>query len=282
VERSRLVNALSTTLRSLCVLLVGALGFTGCGSDNTGERRTPPRSGPSGEDASFSYRGATGPERWGELDPKWRTCKEGSEQSPIDLAGAKVGKLPSLEPDYKRFSVAPLNNGRSVELKGERAGGLRVGGRMVGRLSQIHYHVPGEHVVGGARPPMELHLVHTDDEGAFTVLGLPVVRGEANPALEAWSKALPSEEGEKGAQIAFEPEQLLPGDLSSLRYSGSLTTPPCTESVRWIVLATPLEASAEQLRRFRARYDGNARPVQARGDRAILRTGERPGWSKDP
>jgi carbonic anhydrase len=92
----------------------------------------------------------------------------------------------------------------------------------------------------------------------------------ANPALEAWSKALPSEEDDKGERIAFEPHQLLPADLSSLRYSGSLTTPRCTENVRWIVLRTRLKASAEQLRRLRARYDGNARPLQGQGDRAVL------------
>jgi hypothetical protein len=86
VERSHLVNVLPNTLGSVCVLVVAVLGFAGCGSDGTGGRRTP---SPSAEEASFSYRGSTGPERWGELDPKWRTCGEGSEQSPIDLAEAK-------------------------------------------------------------------------------------------------------------------------------------------------------------------------------------------------
>jgi carbonic anhydrase len=261
------------------LLALAALLAAGCGSDDeeaavrtvtVTETVTAPV--PQGEDAEqeFAYSGEDGPERWGELSPEWRACGEGRRQSPIDLEGAEPTELPDLRFDYERSRVTATDTGHAIAFKAKRENALSIGGRRVGILEQFHVHGPSEHTREGRPHPLEIHFVHADAEGALTVVGVFVEEGEANAAIDRLSRELPAGPADAAEhRDDIDPSDLLPDDRASIRYSGSLTTPPCSEDVSWIVLTEPITMSAAQIARFRERYEKNARPAQPRNDRAL-------------
>ena len=134
-----------------------------------------------------------------------------------------------------------------------RAGGTRF------ELEQFHFHHPSEHTLDGAHYPLEVHFVHHGPTGALLVLGVLVTEGAPNPALRVLFDHLPH--GHDATRLSIDPELLIPADRHYLTYDGSLTTPPCTEGVTWIVLATPITASAAQIQAFSALFPHNNRPV---------------------
>ncbi len=227
---------------------------------------------------SWGYDCAAGPPfLWGRLSPQFARCDDGTAQSPIDVATSGAVRRP-LDPPVPRYGTTDLtvaNNGHSVQADVPAgAGELRVGDASY-RLVQFHWHTPSEHWIDGKRYPMELHLVHRGDRGLL-VVGALVVEGRANPEVEKIWRSFPEKPGDRVKVAAFDLSKLLPGDLHSYRYRGSLTTPACDEGVQWIVLAQPVEMSREQIERFRSVFFGterfpvgNARPVQPLGDRTV-------------
>lgn len=230
----------------------------------------------------WGYNCAEGPPFvWGTLAPAFALCSEGRAQSPIDVVtGAAVHRpLPPLTPAYGPVDLVVVNNGHTVESAPRTAQpgdapSLRVGTRTY-RLLQLHWHTPSEHWVDGEPFPMELHLVHADEDGRL-VLGVLVREGRANPELEKLWKNLPREPGDRTEVHAFDLAKLLPASLRSYRYAGSLTTPPCDQGIRWVLLAEPIELSAEQIATFQELFlgterfpVGNARPLQPGNDREI-------------
>jgi carbonic anhydrase len=216
--------------------------------------------------AHFAYRGEEGPARWGSLSPAWAACATGKQQSPIDLASPKLVSLPPLTVDESATTFTLENNGHTVQARPARPGTVTVGGVSYA-LEQFHAHHPSEHTVSGERFPLELHLVHKDPAGKALVLGILVREGPSNEALEPlWSK-LP------GSGVATVGEVSLAGVIPSDRryqtYRGSLTTPPCTEGLTWVVLREAITMSSAQIDAFARLFPDNSRPVQPLGDRTL-------------
>jgi carbonic anhydrase len=218
----------------------------------------------------WSYTGANGPAQWGSLDPTYRVCSTGRRQSPINLVRPARGRIPRLRFSYRSSTFALNNNGHSVEAE-VRSGNIVSVSGVAYRLSQLHFHAPSEHRVDGRSFALELHLVNESSSGRLLVLGVLIRPGRANPAFGRLIAALPASPGQRRGLTGLNPLSLLPekGQGARYTYSGSLTTPPCTEGVGWNVLATPVELSPAQIRRFTAIYDHNNRPLQPTNGRAV-------------
>lgn len=219
----------------------------------------------------WRYSGESGPERWGRLRPEWAQCSDGRRQSPIvlhDGIGIRVDQ-PPLQFDYRpaRFTVTDSGHGIEVRIEGRHT--LSVLGRVYA-LRQLHFHVPAEEQINGRRYPMSIHLVHADEAGRLAVVALPLDDGAEHPAVQAVWNHLPLESGgTESAQMSIDLTALLPEDRRYFSYSGSLTTPPCTEGVLWIVMKRAQSVSPAQIATFTHLYSSNARPFQPLGDRLV-------------
>jgi carbonic anhydrase len=219
--------------------------------------------------AAWGYTGATGPENWAKLSPEYGTCA-GSNQSPINLSGLIDAKLEPIAFDYKAGSAEILNNGHTVQVNALPGSAISVDGIKYD-LKQFHFHVPSENLINGKSFPMEGHLVHADKNGHLAVVAVMVTEGTANKALEkAWAQM--PKQGEKLALSSdISPLEILPADRDYYRFNGSLTTPPCSEGVRWLVMKHPISASKEQIEKFlHVIHHPNNRPVQAVNARPVL------------
>lgn len=226
--------------------------------------------------------GVVAPEKWGGL-PDGLICGRGHHQSPIalytsgDHAARKVAILP-IAFGYRATPVHLADNGRFVSLMCDSAGGVSLGG-VATPLTRIDLHAPSEHTLDDTRYPMELELVHRGGGGAPALIISVFVRaGQKSAALDALLKALPrAGEESQPSGVTIDPAALLPDDRSYLDYVGSLTSPPCTEGVRWCVLRTPIEASQSQLDRYTSdpRLAHSSRPLVP-GNERLVRTGSQP------
>ena len=223
----------------------------------------------------WTYEGHDGPQRWSELDPAFATCASGRSQSPIDIGSVQDSGLPPIAFDYRKATVDDVNNGHTVQFALANGSAITVAGRRF-ELLQAHFHEPSEHTVGGKSYPAELHFVHRDANGALAVVGVLIAEGEPNPVLSTLWAHLPATAGEKilgGNSSAFDPAGLLPKERRYYSYSGSLTTPPCTEGVTWLLMQQPITASKAQIRQFGelfAMHPTN-RPVQPLNGRVVAR-----------
>jgi carbonic anhydrase len=221
----------------------------------------------------WSYEGEDGPEHWGEIADLYRMCAEGKNQSPIDLTVDVHAGLPELVFDYHSSNLREINNGHTIQQNVDPGSYLTITGRDVRyELKQFHFHSPSEHKIDGRSYAMELHFVHISDAGALAVVGVMIDEGDEHPVLNQLWTWMPENAGETSEQpIGIEETNLLPPTREYFAYSGSLTTPPCSEGVAWIVLKNPIEASAEQIARFKERMGpATNRPVQSRNARLIL------------
>ena len=210
----------------------------------------------------WAYQGKEGPQAWGDLDASFSACKLGHEQSPIDIHGASRAHLAPLALDYRASSADIVNNGHTVQVNLADAGTFTLDG-VAYKLVQFHFHTPSEEHVNGKGYPMVAHLVHKSEDGKLAVIGVLLKEGKANAALQHVFAGLPHGAGEKHAlDQAFNPADLLPADHGYYRFTGSLTTPPCSEGVHWQVLKEPVEVSHEQIKAFQKLYKANARPIQ--------------------
>jgi carbonic anhydrase len=217
----------------------------------------------------WTYDGAAGPSHWGELDPTFATCGTGKHQSPIDLANASSKDLKDPELHYKPSELRVLNNGHTVQVNYDKGSYMEVDGERFD-VVQFHYHAPSEHRINGKAFAAELHVVHKNAAGRLAVIGILLEAGAENPAYQAFLKNLPDHEAkasEKGVKVNV--AELLPVAHATFRYDGSLTTPPCTEGVRWLVMTTPVSLSQGQLAALEKVFKGNNRPVQPLNDRTL-------------
>ena len=225
----------------------------------------------AGEGVHWGYEGEAGPEAWARLDPAFAACS-GKNQSPIDLTGMIEADLDPIEFAYEAGGGEILNNGHTVQVNYAPGSTIQVDGRTF-ELKQFHFHAPSENHVDGKSFPMEAHFVHADKDGNLAVVALLFTEGAANTALPAaWAK-MPKAAGEKNAlPEPFAAESLLPSRRDYFRFSGSLTTPPCTEGVRWLVLKKPASVSRAQVAAFAAALPHpNNRPVQPVNARPVLK-----------
>jgi carbonic anhydrase len=222
------------------------------------------------ESVEWSYEGPTGPELWGSLSPAFAACGEGSLQSPIDLRDPSRRPAPRIDTDYTPSALGELNNGETIEVRSDLAQTLSVGDKPYS-LVQFHFHLPSEHLVRGDDAPVEIHFVHQAADGERAVLGALVEEGRRNAAFASLAASFPKAAGEETrVDAAVDLTELLPAARRAYRYPGSLTTPPCTEGIRWLVLARPVRISEHQLEALEEIVDGNARPVQPRHGRPLV------------
>lgn len=224
-------------------------------------------------DVEWGYTGATGPDGWDEISPAFALCGTGTAQTPIDLANLQPDPdLPALAFAYQPTPLTVLNNGHTIEVEYEAGSSISVGGDTY-EVRQFHFHAPSEHTLDGTPYAIELHIVHANEAGNLAVVGVMLEESDTPAPLlsDIWA-VMPQEEGTTEAEGEVNVADLLPDDLSYATYSGSLTTPPCSEAVRWLVLTTPVQISTEQADQFRAVYNGNNRPLQELNGRVIRTT----------
>jgi carbonic anhydrase len=224
------------------------------------------------EGVHWSYEGDSGPAKWGDLDAADKACAIGLQQSPIDIEAAIKSQLPALKLNWPKNANTIVNNGHTIQLNFAEGSTLMLGDAKY-KLLQVHFHRPSEHMVGGKNFPMEAHFVHRAEGGGLAVVGVLMSEGRPNPAFRQIVKTMPATEGpEVKADASINPHALLPHRLGYYRYSGSLTTPPCSETVEWLLLIDPIQVAAADVAAFAKLYPMNARPVQKDNRRFVLRS----------
>ena len=218
----------------------------------------------------WSYEGAHGPVHWGDLKKDYAVCKTGKNQSPIDITGAVKADLPPIQFAYKAAPLSIINNGHSIQVNYPEGSFINVDGKPY-QLVQFHFHHPSEEKIKGKSFDMVAHLVHKNAEGKLAVVAVLLKKGQANPIMKTLWEHLPKVEGKEeiSANVTIDPSALLPAQRGYYTYTGSLTTPPCSEGVTWLVLKTPVEISGAQIDRFVHFYKHNARPIQPLNGRVV-------------
>lgn len=222
--------------------------------------------------SSWSYQGKTGPLNWGKLDPAYKVCSEGREQSPIDIRSAHLNK--SLQPiqfHYLAGQVTLENDGHTI-LAHVNPGSYIVADNVHYELKEFHFHYPSEEAVKGKLDDMVVHLVHKSADGKMAEIAVRFTaeRGDPNAVLAALWPHLPAKNGtiERVTELV-NPGGFLPADRGYWTYMGSETVPPCTEGVRWFVFEDVLSISNAQLRAFTSLFRMNSRPLQDTRGRRI-------------
>ena len=216
--------------------------------------------------AHWDYEGPMGPENWGKEFPR---CGRGKEQAPLDIKGPFVKARFSIAPDYKPGPLRIVNNGHTIQVNVNPGSKMRIDG-VPYELLQFHFHRPSEEALNGKRQAMVIHFVHKSSDGALAVLGMLLQMGNENPGIKTlWTHA-PQQEGpeQQPDGVVFNPANLLPREMEFYHYDGSLTTPPCTEKVKFFILRTMVNIAPEQVNQFPFKL--NARPIQPLNDRVIM------------
>ncbi|WP_266180404.1 carbonic anhydrase [Dyella humicola] len=223
----------------------------------------------------WSYSGKSGPSHWSSMGPSFVVCGNGKAQSPIDLESrdAKTGKADEFHIDYEKGAVALVNNGHTVQANVSDAKDTVVFDGDTYRLAQFHFHSPSEHTTDGTRFPLEIHFVNEDGRKRVVVVGVMVKLGKQNESLASVLRALPASEKETSKDtrppVTVDLGSVLPHDHGAYVYAGSLTTPPCTEGVHWVVLKEPIQMSSDQIASFTRLFPDNHRPLQKANGREI-------------
>lgn len=218
----------------------------------------------------WSYKGEGDPGQWGKLDPAYAACSTGKTQSPIDIKGANPAGLPALKMDYNAVPLNIIDNGHTIQVNYAPGSTLTVGDHVYA-LKQFHFHHPSEEHVKGKKYELVAHLVHADADGNLAVVAILFQEGTPSYLLDTIWKNIPSEK-EKAVDVpgvTVNVKDLLPTGLGYYTYTGSLTTPPCSEGVTWFVLKMPATLTEEEVAAFAKHYPMNARPIQPANGREI-------------
>jgi carbonic anhydrase len=217
----------------------------------------------------WSYEGETGPANWGKINSEWAKCGTGTRQSPIDLRDGIKVDLEQIQFDYRPSGFNVIDNGHTVQVGVGMGNYITVQNRTY-ELVQFHFHRPSEERINGRGTEMVVHLVHKDAEGRVAVVAVLLERGAANPMIQTVWNNLPLEKNDTFTPaVALDVNEILPARREYFTYMGSLSMPPCTEGVLWLVMKTPMPASPAQMALFSRLYPLNARPIQAGGGRMI-------------
>jgi len=248
------------------------------------ESTTPPAHSATTEHESgpahWSYEEQDGPAKWAALSSDYLTCASGHEQSPIDIAATTTVDQVQIARDYQHAELKIIrhehvadiiDNGHTIQINYDEGSNLQVGDASY-ELQQYHFHAPSEHTINGRQFPMEMHLVHQSEDGALAVLGVVIEEGAYNAAFEPVWANLPNEPGEQAhlEHLSINVDDLLPAGQNTYRYRGSLTTPPCSEGVSWLVSVDSIALSKQQIEAFTTIFQGNNRPVQPLYARAVF------------
>lgn len=225
-----------------------------------------------GHGTHWGYAGAESPENWGKLSPEFGLCSTGKNQSPIDITHVLDAKTPALSFRYQANGGEVINNGHTIQVNFSAGSDMILDGTTY-HLKQFHFHSPSENLIDGQSYPLEAHLVHADDKGNLAVIGVMFKAGEANPAIaNIWAKMPDKADGKNPLEASVNAMSLLPKHYGYYRFNGSLTTPPCSEGVIWMVMKYPMTVSQEQVDQFSKLMGvANNRPVQPVNARPVLK-----------
>ncbi len=218
-------------------------------------------------DADWNY---DQPEQWSTLNQKYSACN-GLNQSPINIERTVKAELEPLKFSYNTMIHTIENKGHTVQVDFAQGGELQLDGETF-VLKQFHLHSPSENLIKGKSYPLEIHFVHANTQGELAVVAMMFAQGTENPMLKRMWNRLPKKQSEKVVLKTPQPvNEMLPKNLDYYRFSGSLTTPPCSEGVRWLILKEIQQASATQISEFsKLMGHPNNRPVQSLNGRVVL------------
>jgi carbonic anhydrase len=246
--------------------------------DETGVKHAPTK--------HWSYKGDTGPAHWGSFSENYALCATGKKQSPVDITKSVKADLPRLQFNYSTTQMGLVRNDhnlyavlkapQSVDFATEKLDSLSIDGETY-ELLQFHPHTPSEEAINGKRADMVIHFVHQNAQGKLAVVAVHFNQGKANPSVAKMWEGLSQTSSEGNPleikarkEVQIDVNQLLPEDKNYYTLEGSLTTPPCTEGVKWIVLKQTVSISAQQLAQYKEIYSHNARPLQPLNGRQVL------------
>ena len=220
----------------------------------------------------WSYAGDTGPLAWSRLSKDFNVCAIGKRQSPINIEEPHTlqGPAEPLQFNYQPSNGTVVNNGHTIQVDLTGENDLLVRGSRY-KLVQFHFHTPSEEQVNGVGFAMVAHLVHKNDAGQLAVVAVLLEPGAANSLIHQVWTYMPLDSGDRVSIPAglIDMNALLPKDQRYYQFMGSLTTPPCTEGVLWMVMKQPTPISREQIKLFTQIFPNNARPVQAINGRSV-------------
>ncbi len=226
----------------------------------------------SGHSAHWGYSGHEAPEFWGDLSSDYAICKSGKNQSPIDVASLVEAELSPIVFQYHGVPLDIVNNGHTIKVNYAPGSSVIVNGH-TSNLLQFHFHTPSENTVKGQFFAMEAHLVHSDDVGNLSVVGVLFEEGSSNPFIEGLWGHMPEKTGVSKSlpEVTVNVTDMLPAKKSYYRFNGSLTTPPCSEGVSWMLLKNPVPVSKAQAVKFHTLMGvDNNRPIQPVNARPVL------------
>lgn len=233
----------------------------------------------SARPAHWSYDGTKGPSNWGKLSPVYALCDKGKKQSPINIINSNAESGIHWNFNYKKSPLKIthnehvddiVDNGHTIQVTVEEGSTFILKGRTY-HLKQFHFHTLSEHTLEGKHFPMEIHFVHQSDSGQFAVVGVFVEEGKENENIAKIVLNLPEKRGDtkemKDVDLALQFH--LPKTNEAYHYLGSLTTPPCSENVEWLVFKHPIQASQEQISAITNKIGPNNRPLQKLNKRKV-------------
>ncbi len=226
------------------------------------------KSGDKAKAAHWTYEGEEGPTKWAELSPENAVCGLGKNQTPIDITNATKSSAAILKPQYGPSALVLTNNGHTIQVNYDKGSSIEVAGKKF-ELAQFHFHTPSEHKITGKVYPMELHLVHKSADNALAVIGIMMEDGPENAFLAKFWDKIPTKEGEVPLNMTINASDVVPANSGFYTYQGSLTTPPCSEGVSWMVMKQTTTISKAQVERFAGIFHSNARPIQALNGRVV-------------
>lgn len=238
----------------------------------TGHEASTASADAHGGEVHWGYEGENGPQNWGKLKPEFNVCAIGKRQSPINIEESATlqGPAEPLQFNYTASSGTVVNNGHTIQVDLAGDNSLTVRGSTY-RLLQFHFHTPSEEQVNYRNSSMVAHLVHKNNEGQLAVVAVLLDPGVANALIgKVWTyMPLDTNDRVRMPLGIIDMNELLPKDQRYFQFIGSLTTPPCTEGVLWMVLKQPTQLSREQIRMFQQLFPNNARPVQPVNGRPV-------------
>ena len=223
----------------------------------------------------WGYTGHGGPEEWGDLSPENIMCKKGASQSPINIEKSVSVATKGLEKigfNYTTATTGVLNNGHTIQVNFENGSSIKLDG-IEFNLKQVHFHTPSENQISSKSFPLEAHFVHASKDGALAVLALMFEDGRENLFIKKVWENMPHEADKTTPLVllAKDVNAFLPKDRSYYRFNGSLTTPPCSEGVRWLVLKNYSKISKKQVEEFlHVMHHENNRPIQPVNARKVI------------
>jgi len=241
------------------------------GPIGAGEARGAAAAGHGGQ-VHWAYDGENGPQNWGRLKPEFNVCAIGKRQSPINIQDGNTlaGPAEPVQFNYTPSNGTVVNNGHTIQVNVDGNNSITVRGSRY-QLLQFHFHTPSEEQVNYKRFAMVAHLVHKNEEGQLAVVAVLLEPGESNALINKVWTYMPLDMGDSVRMpvALLDMNEVLPKDQRYYQFMGSLTTPPCTEGVLWMVLKQPVQISQAQYKLFTQLYPLNARPVQALNARPV-------------